>query len=420
MFNRLKNNSLIENIFSLSILNGLNLILPLVTIPYLVATVGSAHYGIYSIVYSIVQYALLVSNYGFSYTSTKQIAQNRDDMEIVSWIFSSTFLAKIILSTVSILVCAGIVQLFFPNYMLVYLLGLGIILGDVINPVWLFQGMENMKYLTISNGVAKILFTLLIFVFVRDSDDYIYIIFLNSIGFLIGGLVSLCVSKYVFHIKFRIVTLRDAWKQIQEGQVVFFSTVFTNLFNNSFVVILGLFVSEYSVGVYAAVDKIIKAAKILVDPISNALFPHVSRIFKENGIRENVIRLFHYGKVIGFLLLSITIALDVTAPLVCNIFLKSIADESIMMIRLLSPVIVLGGLNYVFGVVGLINLGSQKTWLKNLFISSLTGISLLLFTVKSFDIMAAVIGTIAAELLLFIITIIKLIKLKKEDSICRQ
>ena len=420
MFNRLKNNSLIENIFSLSILNGLNLILPLVTIPYLVATVGSAHYGIYSIVYSIVQYALLVSNYGFSYTSTKQIAQNRDDMEIVSWIFSSTFLAKIILSTVSILVCAGIVQLFFPNYMLVYLLGLGIILGDVINPVWLFQGMENMKYLTISNGVAKILFTLLIFVFVRDSDDYIYIIFLNSIGFLIGGLVSLCVSKYVFHIKFRIVTLRDAWKQIQEGQVVFFSTVFTNLFNNSFVVILGLFVSEYSVGVYAAVDKIIKAAKILVDPISNALFPHVSRIFKENGIRENVIRLFHYGKVIGFLLLSITIALDVTASLVCNIFLKSIADESIMMIRLLSPVIVLGGLNYVFGVVGLINLGSQKTWLKNLFISSLTGISLLLFTVKSFDIMAAVIGTIAAELLLFIITIIKLIKLKKEDSICRQ
>ena len=143
-------------------------------------------------------------------------------------------------------------------------------------------------------------------------------------------------------------------------------------------------------------------------------------LFLKTGSQGDRRIVFHYGKVIGFLLLSITIALDVTAPLVCNIFLKSIADESIMMIRLLSPVIVLGGLNYVFGVVGLINLGSQKTWLKNLFISSLTGISLLLFTVKSFDIMAAVIGTIAAELLLFIITIIKLIKLKKEDSICRQ
>ena len=50
MLDRFRNNSLIENIFSLSILNGLNLILPLVMIPYLVATVGSAHYGIYSIV----------------------------------------------------------------------------------------------------------------------------------------------------------------------------------------------------------------------------------------------------------------------------------------------------------------------------------------------------------------------------------
>ena len=420
MLDRLRNNSLIENIFSLSILNGLNLILPLVTIPYLVATVGSAHYGIYSIVYSIVQYALLVSNYGFSYTSTKQIAQNRDNIETVSWIFSSTILAKIILSAISIVVCAGIVQLFFPKYMLVYLCGLGIILGDVINPVWLFQGMENMKYLTISNGVAKIIFTLLIFVFVRNSDDYVYIIFLNSIGFLTGGIVSIVIARFVFHIKFTLVGLMDAWNQIREGQVVFFSTVFTNLFNNSFVVILGLFVSEYSVGIYAAVDKIIKAAKILVDPISNALFPHVSRIFKENGNMENVSRLFHYGKVIGCLLLSIVVVLDLTAPFVCNIFLKSIADESIMMIRLLSPVIVLGGLNYVFGVVGLINLGSQKAWLKNLFISSLAGISFLLLTVKSIDIMAAVVGTIVAELSLFIMTIIELIKLKKEDCICRQ
>ena len=420
MLDRLRNNSLIENIFSLSILNGLNLILPLVTIPYLVATVGSAHYGIYSIVYSIVQYALLVSNYGFSYTSTKQIAQNRDNIETVSWIFSSTILAKIILSAISIVVCAGIVQLFFPKYMLVYLCGLGIILGDVINPVWLFQGMENMKYLTISNGVAKIIFTLLIFVFVRNSDDYVYIIFLNSIGFLTGGIVSIVIARFVFQIKFTLVGLKDAWKQIREGQVVFFSTVFTNLFNNSFVVILGLFVSEYSVGIYAAVDKIIKAAKILVDPISNALFPHVSRIFKENGNMENVSRLFHYGKVIGCLLLSIVVVLDLTAPFVCNIFLKSIADESIMMIRLLSPVIVLGGLNYVFGVVGLINLGSQKAWLKNLFISSLAGISFLLLTVKSIDIMAAVVGTIVAELSLFIMTIIELIKLKKEDCICRQ
>ena len=212
MLDRFRNNSLIENIFSLSILNGLNLILPLVTIPYLVATVGSAHYGIYSIVYSIVQYALLVSNYGFSYTSTKQIAQNRENIDTISWIFSSTILAKIILSTISIIVCAGIVYFFFPNYMLVYLLGLGIIIGDIINPVWLFQGMENMKYLTVSNGVAKILFTLLIFVFVRESDDYIYIILLNSIGFMTGGIVSLFVSKSVFHIKLKYVSIKDAWK----------------------------------------------------------------------------------------------------------------------------------------------------------------------------------------------------------------
>lgn len=418
MLDRFRNNSLIENIFSLTILNGLNLLLPLATIPYLVATVGSAHYGVYSIVYSIIQYVLLVNSYGFSYTSTKQIAQNRDDIDTVSWIFCSTILARVLLAVVAILVCAGIVIFFFEDYFFLYILGLGIVVGDILNPVWLFQGMENMKYLTICNGIAKISFTLLIFVFVRESSDYIYIILLNSIGFLLSGFVSLIIARRIFHVKFVWVGVKDAWKQIQEGKVVFFSSVFTNLFNNSFVVILGLFLSESSVGIYAAVDKIIKAAKILVDPITNALFPHMSRKFHGNRNGDNVRRLFNYGKLLAFLLVIIAIVLDLTAPLVCDIFLKSIADESARMIRLLSPVILLGGLNYVFGVVGLINLGCQKTWLRNLFISSITGVIVLVGTVHTLGLMSAVVATILVESILFVTTTNKLLKLKKEDAIC--
>ena len=72
---------LIESFISLSVLNGINIILPLIPLPYLVQTIGLSRYGAYSIVYTILQYVLLISAYGFNYTTTKQIAQNRNNID---------------------------------------------------------------------------------------------------------------------------------------------------------------------------------------------------------------------------------------------------------------------------------------------------------------------------------------------------
>ena len=80
----LKGNNLLESIISLSLLNVLNMVLPLVTLPYIVKVVGIANYGAYSIAYAIVQYILLVSTYGFNFSVTKQIAQCRDNRQHIN------------------------------------------------------------------------------------------------------------------------------------------------------------------------------------------------------------------------------------------------------------------------------------------------------------------------------------------------
>ena len=62
-----KYKQVIENFFSLSILNALNVALPLVTLPYILHVVGKANYGVYSYVYAVVQYVILFSTYGFNF-----------------------------------------------------------------------------------------------------------------------------------------------------------------------------------------------------------------------------------------------------------------------------------------------------------------------------------------------------------------
>ena len=151
MKQRLKQHQqLLENILSLSVLQVLNIVLPLITLPYLMTVVGKGNYGAYAVAFSMVNYITLVSAYGFGFSATKQISQHRDDIRTVSKIFSSVLVAKMFLAIISAL--PFLVISFFAfgaKYSLMVALGLGIVLGELLNPVWLFQGMENMKFMKI-------------------------------------------------------------------------------------------------------------------------------------------------------------------------------------------------------------------------------------------------------------------------------
>ncbi len=188
-----KYKQLIENFFSLSVLNGLNVLLPLVTLPYILSVVGKANYGAYSYIYVIVQYVILFSTYGFNFSATKQISQCRDDQDAVSRIYSAVTACKaliaVAISALLMLFARWVFKDVVSTWMFVY--GLGMIVGDVLTPVWLFQGMEKMKYMTIVNASSKILFTVLIFIVVRSREDYDVLILLNSCGYLLAGMLSL-------------------------------------------------------------------------------------------------------------------------------------------------------------------------------------------------------------------------------------
>ena len=168
------------------------------------------------------------------------------------------------------------------------LLGIGIVLGDLLNPVWLFQGMEKMRYMTVVNFACKLLFTILIFFFIQSRDDYIYITLLNSAGFLTSGIISLTIACRIFGMNLSFPSYREVIAQLKNGWYIFLSTIFMNLYRNSNVFLLGFFVPEAQVGIYASAEKVIKASQSIASPISNALFPYLAVSFKHGTLLSNI------------------------------------------------------------------------------------------------------------------------------------
>ena len=411
MLNLRNHGKILESFFSLSLLNAIKLILPLITIPYLIRTVGMANYGIYAIVYSMVIYILEISNYGFTYSATRQVAQNRDNKECINSIFSSVLVCRLLLAALSAVFLVFLSLIVWNRkYMIMVIFGLGIVIGDILNPVWLFQGMEKMRYMTIVNFVSKLLFTLLVFVFIKEQDHYIFIPLLDSFGYILAGLLSIWIAYKEFGVKFHFPKMNEIVFQFKDGLYIFMSTIFMNLYRNSNTFILGLFVSEAAVGMYAGAEKIIKALQSVSVPISGALFPHLAESFKDHPLRENINKLMRLVKPMTAFLLVVCIIAYFFAPLMNKLLLDGSITEPIDLIRIMLPVVLFGCLNYILGIVGLINLNKQNDFFRSVMISGLCGLLFLICTVHFWGNVSAALSMVLSEIMLTIMCSYYLIK----------
>jgi PST family polysaccharide transporter len=74
-------------------------------LPYLTRLLPVADFAAMVAAQAFVQYFVLVTDYGFTITATRQIVFARDDHQQVSRIYSATMSAKLLLAAGSMLIC---------------------------------------------------------------------------------------------------------------------------------------------------------------------------------------------------------------------------------------------------------------------------------------------------------------------------
>lgn len=407
--------TILSNFTYLSILNGLDILLPLLIIPYLTHTVGASNFGDYLFVLVLVQNINNLTAYGYGFSATKKISQYRDNIAKVNRIYNAVIGGRLLLG----ITIVGVILLFSPfifkneGQWFIFLTALGMVVGDIFIPSWLFQGMERMKFLTIVNATAKILFTLLVLVLITRQEDYLYILLINSTGFLLAAVVSQWLVRSQFHLQPAIPALSDVKCELRDGFTLFSTTIGMTLYRNLNILILNYFVSSASVAVYGIAEKIIKACQSLVNPIAQALFPNLSYRFSHNSMQQNIVTLRKLSGYIGVLLLAATTIISLCVPLFPLIFGEEF-KEAIPLTYVMLPVFFFGCMNFVLGFSGLVNLNKQKYFLFAVIASGTLSIIILLTGSPFFGIKAAAWAMNISEISLFMLCLYKLIKLYYE------
>lgn len=403
-------NMVIKNFAYLSILKGLDIGLPLLIIPYLTHVLGTSYFGKYSFVLAIIQTINIFTSYGYLFSATKKISQNRDDKHVVNQIMNAVFAGRFIVATFIVVLVVMLSNVIFKDEYewFMFLTAIGMIYGDIFIPTWLFQGLEQMKYVTIVNAIAKLLFTMLVFAIVTRQQDFKYILLLNSLGCVTSAFFSMVLVKRMFKLHFFIPKWSVVREELKDGFSIFLSTLGMSVYRNLNIIILNYFVSSSAVGIYALAEKVIKALQSLINPISQALYPHFGYRIKESANRKkDLYSLFKIAVFLTILLVVASLALYFLTGYVGYVVGHDFTGSS-GIINIMLPVVVFGCLNYLLGFVGLVNMDKQRFFLGAVVVSGTVAIIILLCTVNTFGIESAAWAMSISELLLFAFCFIKL------------
>ena len=267
------------NFISLALLQGVNYLLPLLSFPFLFRVLGVERWGLVTFGYSLMQYFVMFTDFGFNLSATKYISEHRNDLQKINSYLNSAMIGRFILCGISLAILLALISYFdkFSTESIFYLLYFGIILGNVMFPMWFFQGMENMKYITVFNIVAKSLSFIPFFIFIRKPEDYIYVPIFYSIGFVLAGIVSLFIVYFKVGMKWYFTSISQISSSLKDSSAYFLARASTSLFTTSNSFLLGLVCGNTMVGYYSAAEKLYQAYNQLLSPFTGVLFPHIAK-----------------------------------------------------------------------------------------------------------------------------------------------
>lgn len=271
--------TLLENFISLSALQLVGMILPLLTLPYILRVVGFEKYGIIVFAASLTTYFQGFTDYSFRITAVRDIAIFRNSKTKIDIIYSKVLMIKSIFLFISLLIISLIVYLYPPfyEYRLVYFFSSLMLVGYTLFPEWFFQGIEKMRYITYLNLGIKFFFTICVFIFIKNEEDYWIYPLLQSCGFIGAGIVGQLIIIKKYKCKFIWLKFKIIKTTIKESFPLFINQLVPTLYNNTGTFLLGLLTNNTLVGVYEAIKTVTNLCVILLGIISRVFFPFLNR-----------------------------------------------------------------------------------------------------------------------------------------------
>ena len=338
-----------QNALALHLVQIGNLVVPLITLPYVSRVLGSNGFGLVAFSQSLSFLLGLVIGWGFDQWASREAAVKRDDPGHLSALTAQIVGARLLLSGVALAI-AALVYLTSgttrgsPEFVAMAWVAA---VATGFTPIWFFLGIERLRLASsISLGV-RVVAAGLTFILVQNSGDAWIVMALFTGSAVAGALITSGMLLRIVNL--RRPAVRPALSAIRAGTALFAGIAGLSLYTSMNVVLLGFLGTRAEVAHFSAAERVVRAAIQLLQPITTAAYPRITYL-DSSGNQRRALRLLLIGAglVLSIALVGATLLFVLAPELVRLIYGNQFADAS-GVLRVLSALLPITTMAYVAG-----------------------------------------------------------------------
>jgi polysaccharide transporter, PST family len=360
-FKKYLSHSVFRNALALYSVQFAEYLVPMITVPYLARVLQPTGWGLVVYAQNFSLWLILVMEYGFGFSATREVARHRNDPGLHAEVASGVLGANLLLLMPAIVIAfiAGFKVPAFHDHPAYLWLALATAIPQGLRPFWYFQGIEAMQLPSWVNVGGRVLVAIGIFILVKSSSHGWIVLTLQAV---VGGFVSVVIALAMYRrIQFLVPTLARSFEALKRGWAIFLSRSAVGLYTLANTFILGFFTTSDQVAYYGGAERLVLIVLGLMTPLCQALYPRMSHLaHSDRGRATDAVKL----SLVAFAVLGLVLggALIAAAPLVVRYLLGPSYRPAISIMRVASLSIPFAAVSNILGMQWMLPFGMDRAF----------------------------------------------------------
>ena len=379
---------------------AVNLISPLLVMPYLVSICGEEGLGKIGVGFSLALIAIVLVDYGSYINGTKEISINIDNNQILEEKFTTIYIAKLIVTVVVLLITIIALKTipFLSRDFLQLFFSFLIVIGQLVNPTWFFQGLQNFKWISIINVTSKVIYLILVFSFIKKPEDYIFVNAFFGVGLLVSSIFGFIWIYNRHSFSFKKGVFKKSLLLLKSESSLTISQLFFSLYQYAPILLISYIGGDFMAGQYRIIDQIVMVFRTYFQMFFNFSYADVCLNIYENKI-EGINIWLKYNGYNYFLVLFLLICFGIFSTEILYYFKVAVTDNmnSLFIIGLFIPVFM--GISFSLKQL-MFSFNENKSYIVITITATIFSLLLMFWLINKMGLRGAFVATIIMEILI--------------------
>jgi len=393
--------SIKKNFLYNSIITTAHYIFPFITYPYVSRVLGVTNIGLCNFVDSIIFYFILFSTFGISAVGTREVARCKGNVHALRRTFSSLFAFNAITTLIAVITLAiatMVVPKLHEHWEMMLVGGIRLVFNFLLIE-WFFRGMEDFRFITLRTIAVRILYIIMIFVFIHDADDYFKFYVISMLVVAINAIINFLYSRRLTSFSIKEI---DTSPFIKSLLILGIYNIVTSMYTSFNVAFLGFTSGETEVGYYTTATKLYSIILSIFTALTSVMLPRQSALLSEGKFEEYKVMLNKTTNILFLLFVPIVFYCIIYAPDIIHLISGSGYEGAILPMRIVMPLMIICGYEQILVIQGLMPLKKDKAVFRNSIIGCFVGLALNITIVPYLNSMGSAIVWLCSEIAVLI------------------